>query len=145
MGSHRRKGQAAVEMALLAPLLFIFMFCGVIDFGFGFYRLMALQHAAHQAAKWAAEKRNGNVTTTDIVNYLTDTDRPKLPAWWFSSDPQQGRQIQPTINTSLVDGSRVFILRLSYLHPLYTPFYQRIYGGRMPLATTAAFQIPRGI
>jgi Flp pilus assembly protein TadG len=48
----REDGAAAVELALVAPLLFLLVF-GIIDFGFGFHAWDAAQNAAREGARVA--------------------------------------------------------------------------------------------
>jgi Flp pilus assembly protein TadG len=47
------RGVAAVEFALLMPILALF-FVFVVDLGLGFYRTMQVQNAAAMGAQYAA-------------------------------------------------------------------------------------------
>jgi Flp pilus assembly protein TadG len=68
MGSRIRRrirperGAAAVEFAIVAPLLFILVF-GIIDFGFGFHAWNAIENAAREGARVGATDASGNATT----------------------------------------------------------------------------------
>jgi hypothetical protein len=48
-----RRGQNLVEFALVAPLLFLFIF-GIIEFGWAFYVYSELTNAAREGARFAA-------------------------------------------------------------------------------------------
>jgi Flp pilus assembly protein TadG len=48
-----RRGQAALELALLAPWLF-FLFAGTLDFGFYWYALISVQNAARIAVEYTS-------------------------------------------------------------------------------------------
>jgi len=47
------RGAAAVEFALVLPLLFTLLF-GIVQYGYGFFQLQAAQATVHQAARRAA-------------------------------------------------------------------------------------------
>jgi len=56
------RGAAAVEFAIVVPLLFLLIF-GIIDFGFGFHAWDASENAAREGARVAAVDPN----TADII------------------------------------------------------------------------------
>jgi Flp pilus assembly protein TadG len=56
------RGAAAVEFAIVVPLLFLLIF-GIIDFGFGFHAWDAAENAAREGARVAAV----DPSTTDIL------------------------------------------------------------------------------
>lgn len=62
---HARKGQAMVEMALIAPALLVLV-AGVGDLGRAFYYKIAVSNAAREAAHWA--------TLADPTTQLPPTD-----------------------------------------------------------------------
>ncbi|NLI77144.1 MAG: pilus assembly protein [Candidatus Riflebacteria bacterium] len=148
----RRKGQALVEMALMAPLLFLFVMCGLVNFGFAFYRYITLQQAVNSAAMWGAEKKGtvtGTVTSYDIMGWLRSTERPPLPPWWSRSEIES---IQVSVPNPLPETSdrsaKIVVVTFTFDSPLYTPFYQvlfeKINGKKaIPMVVRAAFQIPR--
>jgi Flp pilus assembly protein TadG len=71
------RGAAAVEFAIVAPLLFMLVF-GIIDFGFSFHSWNATENAAREGARVGAVDSN----TTDIVNRVKNAtdflDQTKL-------------------------------------------------------------------
>ena len=52
-GRFRRKGNAVIETALMAPWIFL-LFMGVFDFGFYAYAAIATEHAARVAALYTS-------------------------------------------------------------------------------------------
>jgi len=150
MITRRKAGQALVEMALVAPLIFLLLICGVADFGFAFYRFISLQQTANEAAVWAAEKKyrpGSSVTGTDIEQWLTNTASHTLPATWSMAEAQKINATVQTMATS--DNDAVIIaVTLQYDSPLFTPFYQAffesIFGKKaIPMATRVAYQVPK--
>lgn len=68
------RGAAAVEFAIVAPLLFLLVFA-IIDFGFGFHAWDATQNAAREGARYAATSSNqGQITSraTQSASFLSD-------------------------------------------------------------------------
>jgi Flp pilus assembly protein TadG len=63
----QRRGNAALEMALIGPLLVVLMI-GAADYGAAVYQKMQVQHAAQAGAEYAL--RNGFVSTS-IVSAVT--------------------------------------------------------------------------
>ncbi len=52
-GLSRDRGAAAVEFALVLPLLFVLLF-GIIQYGYGFFQIQAAQATARETARRAA-------------------------------------------------------------------------------------------
>jgi|SRR5262245_8018124 Flp pilus assembly protein TadG len=68
------RGAAAVEFAIVAPLLFLLVFA-IIDFGFGFHAWDATQNAAREGARLAATSSNQGAITTraeDAASFLSN-------------------------------------------------------------------------
>jgi|SoimicMinimDraft_9_1059737.scaffolds.fasta_scaffold28414_2 Flp pilus assembly protein TadG len=63
------RGAAAVEFAIVVPLLFMLVF-GIIDFGFSFHSWNAIENAAREGARVGATDGNTTVNgkVTDITN-----------------------------------------------------------------------------
>jgi Flp pilus assembly protein TadG len=60
------RGAAAVEFAIVAPLLFMLVF-GIIDFGFGFHSWNAIENAAREGARVGATDASPTNKVTDIT------------------------------------------------------------------------------
>ena len=56
-------GQSFAELALILPILFIFL-AGVLDLGRLFLSYMELRDAAQEGANYASIRANGNLKTT---------------------------------------------------------------------------------
>ena len=88
-------GQALVEFALVAPLLFLILF-GIVQFGTAFMNSVALTDAVRTGARKAAVSRSAPnpVASTDqaIIDAATDLDQSTLagritvttPSGWVS-------------------------------------------------------------
>ena len=74
---NRKKGQSIVEMSLLFPLFLLIIVGGIVDFGFAFYNVLALQQVANDAALTGAEK---NMTDDQIRNFIANYSSP--PVSW---------------------------------------------------------------
>jgi Flp pilus assembly protein TadG len=61
---HKKRGAAMMELALLSPWI-IFIFIGVLDWGFYAVSLMTLENATRAATIYAA---SGSTTYTDTTN-----------------------------------------------------------------------------
>jgi Flp pilus assembly protein TadG len=72
-----QRGAAAVEFALVAPLLFLLVF-GIIDFGFGFHAWDASENAAREAARVAAVDPNTNTIIARARGASGFLDQSKL-------------------------------------------------------------------
>ena len=137
-----RNGQAIVEMALVFPLVLLVIVGGIIDFGFTFNNIITLQQVANDSAQFAAEgKVNGQPpSTTDVENLV----KARKPTWWAG-------QIQTLITTSTTadaGGATVKVVTLTYVSPVYTPFYQTMVKGvsgipGLTITARAAYQVPQ--
>jgi Flp pilus assembly protein TadG len=95
--AHEEKGQALVEFALVAPLLFLILF-GIVQFGIAFKNSIALTDAVRAGARKAAVSRAAAdpVSATDnaVLGAATDLDSSVLssriqvstPGGWTSGD-----------------------------------------------------------
>jgi Flp pilus assembly protein TadG len=70
----QQRGQATVEVALLAPWVF-FLFVGVLDFGFYAYALIATQNATRAAAAYTS---SGLTASNDAAGACTQYVIPEL-------------------------------------------------------------------
>ena len=90
------RGQAAVEFALIAPVLMVLLL-GIVQSGIAFHNYLAVTDAARAAARQAIEARISGVTAADVTNAATaaaaDLDKTKLQV--TLADPAD-----PTFTTS---------------------------------------------
>lgn len=82
--SGREKGSSAVEMALIMPVLFLFLFGG-----FEFGRYLWFQHIVSAAAAEAARMGvTPEMTDTEISEWVTD---------WLTNPTKNGIGVSPTV------------------------------------------------
>ncbi|MGZ4333115.1 MAG: TadE/TadG family type IV pilus assembly protein [Gaiellaceae bacterium] len=78
---HNESGQALVEFALVAPILFLILF-GIIQFGIAFMHSVALTDAVRAGARKAAVSRTAadpNAAATNaVLGAATDLDQATL-------------------------------------------------------------------
>lgn len=136
---YQKRGQSFVEFALICPLVILLFIGGIVDFGFAFYNIIALQQIANATAKWAAES-NGTTgrSPSEIETYATS----KKPAWWNTSF-----KVQSSPDVTMSTGGKAVRVTLSYESPLYTPFYSTVTMGIsgkpvIPLSVAALYQKP---
>ncbi|MDX2200540.1 MAG: TadE/TadG family type IV pilus assembly protein [Phycisphaerae bacterium] len=67
MGTKRRRGAAAVEMALVTPLLLTMLF-GIIEYGWVFSVRQTLTHAAREGARVAVLQGTDEDDITDRID-----------------------------------------------------------------------------
>ena len=125
------------------PFFLLIVVGGIIDFGFTFYNMIALQQLSDDVALYAAEGKGSSLglpSIGDITTYVTN----KKPTWWAG-------EITTTVLPDGVvsDGSanKVKKIKLSYESPLYTPFWQtatQVVGGNksITLSVMSAYQVP---
>lgn len=76
---HRQDGAAAVEFALLLPVLLIILL-GIIDFGLYFYNDLQLTHAARDAARYLSvgNSTGAQEALNDAEDRLVSTSAPAV-------------------------------------------------------------------
>lgn len=77
VGFRSERGAAAVEFALVAPLLFLLVF-GIIDFGFGFHAWDAAENASREGARIAAVDPNTSHIIARVQSAASVLDASKL-------------------------------------------------------------------
>ena len=161
--TERKKGQSIVEMALLFPLFLLIVVGGIIDFGFAFYNVVALQQLASDAASSASEnvatrlsrinpsnealRNQASVKQTvdqDTLNYIYNYSSP--PINWHEA----GIYNAVTEWLPMTDGSQMVRVSLEYRSKTYTPFYQTFVNAAtgsdsITLRTQAVFKVPKNL
>lgn len=137
----RKRGQSIVEMSLIFPFFLLIIVGGIVDFGFAFYNILALQQVANDAATNAVEK---NLSDAQIQNYIAHHNTP--PVSWNETNIYKV-QIQ---TLRMTDGSRMKRIALEYNSKTYTPFYQTamnaITGNKyIVLRTQATYKVPNTV
>ena len=143
MKTFPRRGQAIVEMAVLFPFFLALIVGGIVDFGFAFTNFIKLQQIANAAAQLGAEgKGSEGLTSAEISQFVLS----QKPSYWSSAPHVDA--IQPVMTS---DGQAVVkVVTLSYVSPMYTPFYQTFLSAAtgapgLKLQVRAAYQVPNNV
>src|SRR5438132_90893 len=83
---HRQRGGAMVEMALLAPWVFL-LFIGALDWGFYAYALICLQDAARSAALYTSTRPAYATDPSNVACTIALAEMQKLPNVGSSASP----------------------------------------------------------
>ena len=137
----RKRGQSIVEMSLIFPFFLLIVVGGIVDFGFAFYNILALQQLVNDAASNAAEK---NMNDTQINNYIAQYSSP--PVSWH----QAGIYEATISNVNMADGSVMKRVDITYKSKTYTPFYQTALNAingndYLTLRTQATYKVPNTV
>ena len=97
-------GQAAVEFALLTPVL-LMLLLGIVQAGITFHNYLAVTDAARAAARQAIEARVSGITESDVqqaaVSAAADLDKNKLGVTLADADDptfsQSGSELTVTV------------------------------------------------
>jgi len=130
----RSRGQALVELALVAPIL-ILLAMSVWDGGGALREQVILQQAARDGARVAATGYGPTVLNTVVANAVIASARD-LPA--LSSTPGY-------LTISYPDAQSVQV-RLTYAHSLITPVLRQLWSGgsgSISLHAAATFYLPQ--
>lgn len=73
------KGQAAVEFALILPIL-IMIICGIIDFGWFYSKKIQLQSACNTGARYAIVSNDDAVSQDAVISQIRDALPGTTPA-----------------------------------------------------------------
>ena len=136
-----KRGQSIVEMSLIFPLFLLIIVGGIVDFGFAFYNILALQQVANDAAVTGAEK---NMSDDQIRNFIANYGTP--PISWN----QTGIYTANVSTITMSDGSHMKRVELTYKSKTYTPFYQTALnaitgGNHINLRTRAVYKVPNTV
>jgi Flp pilus assembly protein TadG len=111
------KGNAAIEFAIVSPLLVLFIF-GIVCYGGYFWMAHNIQELANDAARSA-------------VAGLTDTERQRLAEASLTSEIATYAVLSPSLaSVSYSGGSQFFTVSVSY-NAASTPFWAM--GGLLPM------------
>lgn len=102
------RGAELIEMAIVLPIL-LFIFAGIIDFGFMFQRYEVLTNAAREGARIAVLPGTGPEAAEDaIVNYMQNGHLTNYAS--ASIDVEQNGSI-------LVDGANISASEITIQYP----------------------------
>jgi Flp pilus assembly pilin Flp len=106
-GGDRENGAAAVEFALVLPLLMLFLF-GIIQYGYGLFQLQAFNSSLGDATQVAADGITNCSLFPNVLKDLADGNGlegsavSNIQVQWLASDgtasaiPEAGGQVQVT-------------------------------------------------
>ena len=86
----REEGASAVEMALLAPLLFMLLF-GIIGFGLAFLQVQSIRTAVREGGRYAATGQSVSNTQQRVLDASTG---------YIPSSDKSGIQVSPGSSTT---------------------------------------------
>jgi Flp pilus assembly protein TadG len=112
-------GQAMVEFALIAPLLFIFLF-GIVQFGVTFGGEVGLSSAAREVARYASTAP-ANQTNSTIQTQADLVLRRSIPAYNPSAATTTVSYCWYTNPTNPITFSQKVIISITYGHTLFVP------------------------
>ena len=92
LAAEDRRANAAVEFALAAPVLFLFLF-GIIEVGYALWIQNALDYSVAQAARCAS--LNGNACSSGVTTYAANESGASLTssAFTYNSTASCGCQV----------------------------------------------------
>ncbi len=94
----KRQGQAAVEFALIAPLLFLLLL-GIVDFGRAVVAYVSIAEAAHEGARQLVLRSNATSTPPDSVIINATLAKIGGGGVTLSEDPCVAAQTSPCPST----------------------------------------------
>ncbi len=126
MEERREKGQSAVELALLLPLLMLILL-GCLDLGRVYSSWIAVTNGSREGARWAARHA-----------YQVEEDLQREAKWDMTVDGLQadGIEVEPSFPLGVHVGAPVRVTA-SYSVPLLTSL---LFGGR-PVTVRATTQM----
>ncbi len=115
------RGASTVELAFVAPLLFV-LALGIVDFGRALSYKIAISDAAQEGLSYASYEPDDPTGTVQRV--LFSTTDPKLDAGNVSV-------------TCLTEPGDHVAVKVDYEIELLTPFIGEMFGGTVPISSTA--------
>jgi Flp pilus assembly protein TadG len=129
------RGAAAVELALIAPVLFALVF-GMIDFGYAINRDTLVNNASREGAREGSLNPNVAAITT-VVRAAAPTLTSANVAVNVTCRKASG--VACTVGTNSASGD-VVVVTVSYPHQWLTPV-GRVFGNSVTLTRTAEMRI----
>lgn len=122
------KGQSLVELSLVLPL-FLFVFLGIIDFGFALHSWSTLNEQCVQAARTGARRLN-SLVARNVVRSTTHTDVSEVKAafWRFQSPLMASESYQNLNFNGVGDTSQEISVSAEYRLQFLTPFLGSMFG-----------------
>lgn len=159
-----RSGSAAIEFALIAPVLFLFLF-GIIETGVIFFASAALQNATDDTARLIRTgQMTGNLTASQLRSYICSEISGLIASTTCNSNLQIDLRSYNNFSSATYpsvtkpDGSldpsqmtvdatascQVVLMRSFYpwtvITPLMAPLLSNMPGGKVLLASATAFR-----
>lgn len=126
----KKKGQAAVEIALMLPIL-VLLLCGITDFGRILFAANNINMVSQEAARYASfNHKNSDVTTLAMNNCSLSNKEEKLH---ISFQPD-GSDAPRTSGTNVT-------VTISYDVDYITPLMQSIIGGSFTVSTSSTIRV----
>ena len=133
LGEQSERGIAAVEMAILLPVL-VLLLAGALDFGRSMHAYVAVSSAAHEAAVYAGRfyVPTSSVTAAALADVLASESRGMLAV------PTNTTVSGPTIATNTAKVPMVQV-RVTYT---FQPWTFIPFTGTVPITVTASAPMP---
>jgi Flp pilus assembly protein TadG len=131
------RGNAAVEMALLLPVLTLIVF-GVIDFSRAFYAYVGVASAAHEAAAYLAEEIASSPTTSVLESVAAVESRVSGASFLTFGATGNSTLTVPAVVAGTTNASYVRVL-LTYRFKLLSGI---LFSGQLPISVSAAAPRP---
>jgi Flp pilus assembly protein TadG len=130
------RGVAAVEFALVAPILLLLVF-GIIDFGLAFHAWDASENAAREGARVGAVDSSVADIQARVASATSFLDQTKLSVD-VSCSKDNGGNFNPCASGSTWTEGDIVRVEVTYLHDYVTPLPGMIGAGQILAITTAA-------
>jgi len=144
--SRSRRGQSLVEFALVIPL-FMLIFCGICDLGFGLFSRMSVINAARDGARSAVMVQDHSTipgvaaaaAKSAAAGGLIDPSKVTVNATCLLTNPTTGSVSSPaTINCALaVVGDSVLVV----VHYPYKAIFPLLLGASLDLSSSVQMVI----
>lgn len=138
-----RRAQALIEFALIAPLMFVFLFT-MVDFGIALDRRITLQHAVREGARYAAvhtdalDIKQRTVDQAQDILDIADVDVCYMP----NPDDENSDPGDPG---SAVRVSATFEYDLAILGPVLSGLFGGSSVGTISMTPSGTARLERGV